>query len=120
MSGPDREMIGITDQEIRRKLAVYDCKADLSARLRAIWDRGGEDVLDGLRTLYAATFESLPESRAAFGATVAGEAPADRAIQLWRALLSRGLAVDDLLAFARNSFTYVSHGGDYSAIAQKT
>ncbi|ABQ67678.1 methyl-accepting chemotaxis sensory transducer [Rhizorhabdus wittichii RW1] len=46
MNGQDVESIGLSDQEISRKLALYDRSADLDARLRAIGARLGGDGLD--------------------------------------------------------------------------
>ncbi|WP_408014380.1 methyl-accepting chemotaxis protein [Rhizorhabdus dicambivorans] len=120
MSGLDMEMIGITDQEIRRKLATYDSKGDVGIRLRKIWDRAGDQLVDVLHAIYGGTFDGQPESRAAYVATVGGEAASARAIDRWKTLLRNGVDIDELRSFAHNIFTYVSQGGDHSTLAQKT
>jgi methyl-accepting chemotaxis protein len=120
MNAQDMESVGLSDQEISRKLALYDRTADLNARLRAIGARIDDDVFDGMGALYGSTFASAPGSRAAFAGTIGHEELSGRAIRLWKALFTDGVTLAGLRAYADNAAGYVASGGDHSEIARKT
>jgi methyl-accepting chemotaxis protein len=120
MNGLDVETIGLTDQEIRHKLAIYDRAGDLNARLRAIWDRAGEDLLTKLRDVYVSGFERRPVEYPVHGESRPGESTMDQGIRLWRNLLRDGAHVGEIRAFAETTLANVAAGGDHSMIAEQT
>lgn len=120
MNGLNVETIGLTDHEIRRKLAFYDPDGDINARLRAIWDRAGDDLLIDLRKVYVDSFDAEPVGGSAFAEIVENEAPGDRGIRLWTTLFREGLRAADLRVYADNAFRFVAMGGDHQKIAEKT
>ncbi len=120
MSSLEKDLVGLTDQELATKLTLYDRDGLLNSYLTRIGERAGEAILAELSLFYASTFSSQAEVRAAFVATVGGHASADRAVQIWKNLFNEGVKMDFLRSYARNTFTYVSQGGDHRTIAQKT
>jgi len=120
MNDHDSELVGLNDQEISRKLALYDRTADLNTRLKAIGACVGDDLIEGVQALYASTFAAAPASRAAFASTVGHQEVSGRAARLWKALLTEGVTLPGLRAYAANAAAYVAHGGDHGEIARKT
>ena len=120
MNGQEMSTIGLSDQEISRVLAIYDRRGDLNARLKAIWARGGEDLLQALRALGNGSFEGDAQSRSAYDMTMGGEEPGTRVMCLWSAILSEGLIAANLRTYADTIFTFVMNGGDHSKMACRT
>lgn len=120
MDGQEVSAIGLSDQEISRKMRVYDHRGDLDSRLKAIWTRCGEELLESLRDYYGTTFEVDKQSQAAYDSVVGGEDVVTRATRLWREILSEGFTIAQPRAYASNAFAYAMAGGDNSMIARKT
>jgi len=120
MNGHDVETAGLTDQEISRKLALYDRQGDLNSRLKAIGARTGTELVEGLRALYLSTFASAPSSQAAFADAVGHEDVSTRAIRLWSTLFEEGVTLADLRRYADNASVFVGQGGDHGEVTRKT
>ncbi|KQX26153.1 MULTISPECIES: methyl-accepting chemotaxis protein [unclassified Sphingomonas] len=111
MNGQDMESVGLSDQEITRKLALYDRASDLNARLRAIGARFGDDILAGVQPLDGAA----PGSHAALAGH---EEFSGRTVRLWKALLTDGVTPAGLRAHADDAARYAAVGGDHGKIAR--
>lgn len=105
MNGHDVETAGLTDQEIGRKLALYDRKGDLNPRLKAIGARAGRELADSLRMLNA-SISSGP-----------GDAGA-RAAALCIALFEDGVTLADLRRYVDNASAFVAQGGDHGEVTR--
>jgi methyl-accepting chemotaxis protein len=119
MSGLDIKMIGFTDQEVRRKLAVYDRKGDLNARFKAIHERAGEHLIEELRRFYIQAFDTRAETRESMAATL-GQSDPSHAVESWARLFRQGFEVDMYLRVAKDSLAYISGGGDHNVIGENT
>ena len=120
MNGQELGKVGLSDEEITRKLGIYDRRGDLNARLNAIWARTGDDLIHTIGTHYANIFETDAESRAAYENIVGNQDPAMRAMRMWKIILSEGLIVTNLRAYADNMFNFITVRGDHSTIAYGT
>ena len=120
MNGQELGKVGLSDEEITRKLGIYDRRGDLNARLKAIWARTGDDLIHTIGTHYANIFETDAESRAAYENIVGNQDPAMRAMRMWKIILSEGLIVTNLRAYADNMFNFIAVRGDHSTIAYGT
>jgi len=119
MSGLTMEVIGFTDQEARRKLAVYDPKGDISARFKAIGERAGDYLLEELRHFYVEMFDTRPDAKQSFAAAL-GEGTQDHVIAMWDGLFRQGFEIDGFLCIAKDTLAFVSGGGDHNSIGEKT
>ncbi|WP_340313772.1 methyl-accepting chemotaxis protein [Rhizorhabdus argentea] len=107
MNAHEVEAIGLTDQEIARRLAIYDPTGTLDARLKAIGARVG-NVMDILRPLDAKM--ALMEFRGSV----------NPASVIWQSLLTQGLSVSLLRGAVANASQQVEEGSDHVVIAQLT
>ena len=106
------ELIGLSDREIARKLARYDHDGQFTARLNAIWERAGQDVMDIAREYYAGIARS--QTYTSMVDTDAG----DTAAQVWKKILREGITVPHLRAVAKSAQDHISQGGDQTDIGQ--
>ncbi|KKC25346.1 methyl-accepting chemotaxis protein [Sphingomonas sp. SRS2] len=120
MNGQEVSAVGLSDQEITRKLGIYDHRGDLNERLKAIWARLGDELLDSLRVHYSGIFESDPTSRAAYNAVTGGDDIGQRVNRMWKTILSEGLSIANLRVYSDNTFNFVLNGGDHSSVACRT
>ncbi len=115
MSARELELIGLTDREFARKLASYDRRGDLTARLNAVWTGLSDEILRSI--------SQIVESAVDAGA-VAIPLNSDRhnivayATGIWRNILSRGLIVDDLRMYAESALARLVEGRDFNEVAQ--
>ena len=111
----DQEIIsiGLTDQEIARKLAIYDRDGKLVTRLNAMWRRVGEEVLELARDHY----ETLAK-RQNHPAVVDTGSPGAYAARRWEELMREGLTVGQMRTYSVHAYRFVKEGGDQTEIAQ--
>ena len=89
MNDQELDMIGLTSQELARKLALYDRQGDLDTRLKAIATKLGGG--DGIEKLLATAFGSLGLS-----AQLDRDKRAVEVIGAWKSVLLNGFTVADL------------------------
>jgi len=92
--------MGLSDQEIARRLAIYDRAGTLDMRLKAIGTRMGEPVFEQIRQFFEAS-------------TAAGAAA------IWRSILTEGVTTH-LRAMVDGTTKHVLSGGDHAQVAQLT
>ena len=92
--------MGLSDQEIARRLAIYDRAGTLDMRLKAIGTRMGEPVFEQIRQFFEAN-------------TAAGAAA------IWRSILTEGVTTH-LRAMVDGTTKHVLSGGDHAQVAQLT
>ncbi|RYH12748.1 MAG: hypothetical protein EON57_03275, partial [Alphaproteobacteria bacterium] len=90
---------GLTDQEIARKLAIYDTRGTLGARLRAIGERARSEVLEAVGKSYSSSVANWSWSNSAFSGVDDENAIAAQATQLWGSVLSEGLTMAHMQIF---------------------
>jgi len=106
MNAHEVEAIGLTDQEIARRLAIYDPNDTLDARLKAIGAKIG-GVMDILRPVYEAKL-ALTGQHSSVATLVA----------IWQSVLTEGLSLSHLRASIESASRQVTEGSDHVAIAQ--
>jgi len=92
--------MGLSDQEIARRLAIYDRAGTLDMRLKAIGTRMGEPVFEQIRQFFETS-------------TAAGAAA------IWRSILTEGVTTH-LRAMVDGTTKHVLSGGDHAQVAQLT
>ena len=109
MNGQELDTIGLTSQELARKLAIYDRRGDLNTHLKAIGAKLRGATGDGIEKLLAPEISSIashgPDSRETVAAQVVGA---------WEALLANGLTIADLETIARFTLAQLSTSDNFS------
>ncbi|MBW8910598.1 MAG: chemotaxis protein, partial [Sphingomonas sp.] len=89
MNGQELDMIGLTSQELARKLALYDRRGDLNMNLKAIGKKLGGG--DGIEKLLATVISSLrPETH------LYRDDHSAEAIGIWKTVLLNGFTIADV------------------------
>jgi len=113
MNSQELEAIGLTAQELARKLALYDSQGDLNARLKAVGERLGGATSERIQQLLVS----------AIGSGLSATHPrreelVEYARRTWESLLSNGCTVADLERFAKNALARMSSEEDIADIMQ--
>ncbi len=120
MLGDEVDMVGLSDQEIARKLAVYDRKGNLNARLKAIGARSRAEIVELVRDFYSTNGGILSNTSLP---TLGSQDPtpvASQAAQMWDSILREGITAAHLRLIIDSAAHHVRHSGDHAAIAQLT
>jgi len=116
-NGQNIESMELSNEEIERKLAIYDEAGDLSARLRAIASRMPDHVAEAVRSHYGPIFESSPRVRAVYTELSPNGDPMAAVISIWQNILHNGLSIESMRRFASNASRYREEGRERSYMA---
>ncbi len=108
------ESIGLTDQELARKLRVYDPTGQLADRLKLIWDRVGDELLGFVRQNFA---DALAAGTITPPPGFSHDRIVARTVELWEMMLTRGLCSTDLRYFAGSALSRLQNGEDCVGVA---
>ena len=108
MNGQELDTIGLTSQELARKLALYDGRGDLNTRLKAIATKlgGGEGIEKLLATAFGSLRPPAHLDRDNFASDIIGS---------WKSVLLNGVTTADLEMGAAVILGRLSVSDDFSA-----
>ena len=113
MYSEELEALGLTSQELARKLALYDPEGNLNTHLKAIWAKLGGDGNNPIRQVIVSAIASSPTPSDSNPQEIA-----ERTARSWESVLSRGLTVADLQGYVESSLRRLATADSFIGVAQ--
>jgi methyl-accepting chemotaxis protein len=103
------------DADIATKLVIYDHDGQINRRLRAIWDRSGDALIELVHEHYNALATGQMT-----GVLRSDETPGAYAAKMWESILRDGLSLEDLRHRAMTTLVYMQKGVNQTELANRT
>jgi len=108
----DIETVGLSDDEIERRLEIYDPAGNLTEQLRAILARIPDDIVRCVREHTAALFARAPHMLESDMVAPEDGDPLSAAVDQFKSVMKGGLSVSTLRSFTVNAARHHADGSD--------